>query len=851
MNNYRKKIKNDDFNYINNGFEPYVETNILIREEAEYLTRHYMDNFVEGQNSNIEGQSSNIFNDEKNTKNISKEIAGYIGSEIKDSFHNLTNTLIDTLPSKEVFSTFQNSMSSTISKLDQIADILKENTLNNKQNEQEIVDYNNQQNVSFVSSDDENQENDLLESFQKLLDLKIETSSSEVNDLIEELATTKSNFDKIIKNYENSLAEISNKQEELNSYLLDSHSTISKLNEDIAQSKENYLKVESEISKIYSTWTENNKLLGKLESLIYEIGTSKVGYNEDLNTLLDDIKEKTIDNQSSLNQINLEVESMKEKIESMNKNYESLAEIHDKNVELLNERINQNQQILYQYDEKFSELKEKDFQYVERFIGLETQVAKNREDIDNLRFKYDEVLRIENLIDTVLSSEIFQKSIEMKITNMIIENNNYIGDEFKNKLDNFTTNVISDIDDVRKNNDDLVISYQIVENKLLELSNTLNTLDHTAEIQSQLEYIESNYKSLYDKTAERIKSNLDLIDNQLKDLKIDENEIMNIINSSHELTTIIGDKILQVANEKLNNVEFDINSIQKRLENNIKEFNSTMLKNMVDEKIEFEASKIKNESLNMLYKELAIRDEKIDLNNEELLRNYETILESNKILNKLEELVIRQGEEFDGYRYDKNNSISSLVDKIAENKKKISEMSEIIKTNLEQFNFYDETNEINKSIKRGLEAWKLEFSSDMVQMVKGLVEEEIKKKNIIYQYENNENETNNENNEFNPFGSPFPSVEYENSFNQQTSASGNEFFVNRIKDILNRLENSEIQKSFTEKFNLNIKVDELQKQQEEKQQEQEVETKDDDLNWFYEKEYKEFVSKKKNKSGNN
>lgn len=839
MNNYRKKIKNDDFNYINNDFEPYVETNILIREEAEYLAQKYKGNFAEEQ-TNEDLDSSNFLIDQKN-ENFKKDIIEHVGNEIKDSFHTLTNTLVDTLPSKEVFSTFKNSMDGTLSKLNEIADILKDNVSQNRQPQQSINNFEENthvfhQNVSFVSND-ENQftaHDDLMESFQKLLNLKLEESHDKVNELVNELEDTRTNFEGIIKSYEDTLTKVTEKQNELNAYLFDSHSSISKINEDIAASKENYLKVEEEISKIYATWTENNKLLSKLESLIYEIGTSKIGYNDDLNLLLDDIKEKTIDNQSALNQINIEVESMREKIESMNKNYESLASIHDNNIDAINEKIRANEQMLQQHQMNFNELKEKDFAYLERFVSIEAQVAKNTEDIDNLKQKYDELSNIDNTVDAILSSSIFQKSIELKISNMITENNNYIGDEFRNKLDNFATNVVSDIDDVRKNNNDLVNSYQLVENKLLELSNTLNSLDQTAEIQSQLEYIETNYKSLYDKTAQRIKENIDLIDSQLKGLKIDEKEVMNIINSSHELTTIIGDKILQVANEKINNVQFDLDSIERRLESRIKEFNEAMWGNIVNEKIQQEASKIKNESLNILYKELVTRDEKIDLNNEELVRNYETILESNKIMNRLEELVIKQGEEFEGYRHEKSNSIASLVERISDTRRRLSNMEEVIKTNLEQFNFYDETNEINKSIKRGLEAWKLEFSSDMVQMVKSLVEEEIKKKNLISHMDKPSTKKEETDTEFNPFGSPFPTANVETS----PSDSASDFFVNRIKDILNRLEDSEIQKSFVNKFDLTSHVEEVH---------QEPKSEDEDLNWFYEKEYKEFVSKKKKK----
>ncbi len=71
-------------------------------------------------------------------------------------------------------------------------------------------------------------------------------------------------------------------------------------------------------------------------------------------------------------------------------------------------------------------------------------------------------------------------------------------------------------------------------------------------------------------------------------------------------------------------------------------------------------------------------------------------------------------------------------------------------------------------------------------MVKNLVEEEIKKKNLL-------------------------SIAKDKEEQKVSKPKNNseDFFTSRIKDILGRLENSDLQKSFEEKFNLNLNIEDL------------------------------------------
>ena len=88
-------------------------------------------------------------------------------------------------------------------------------------------------------------------------------------------------------------------------------------------------------------------------------------------------------------------------------------------------------------------------------------------------------------------------------------------------------------------------------------------------------------------------------------------------------------------------------------------------------------------------------------------------------------------------------------------------------------------------------------------MVKNLVEEEIKKQNFI-SYVDKKVQKYDDNNEFSLLSSE--------NFEKQNQK--NNFFVERVKDILNRLENSDLQKTFEQTFNLNIDINDLKKDEE-------------------------------------
>lgn len=822
MDSYNSKMKKRDFNFFeSNENEPYVETNVLIRQEAEFLAKQFKfeDEIEDGYEN-----SSSIFAIQEDKNEHTLEM--------------FKNAIKDIVPSNDILYSFQNSMDDTINKLNDIVTILKFDTQNQiEKNKVETTIENNQPIVS---------QEELLESFQKILDLRMDETNYQIQNNVEELNSTKEKFNDMLLKYENQLSDILEKQRTFDAYFENNQSSLGKLIVDLNKAKENYNNIELEIEKIYSIWTQNNKLLEKLENIIHDITHSKLGYEEDMNSLLDEIKDRTISNQNSISNFSNQLNNLKEKMFSVNKNYEGLASLHDQNIDLIKETIKNNENKFNSFqdeiykeikridddnDANFAELREKEYSTIERIVNLETQVDKNKTQINDLASKLEEINQIEKIVDSVLSATVFQKSLETKIENMIIENNNYIGDELRHKLDSFSTNVVSDVDDMRKISNDIIEKYQTIDNKILELYNDFHNVDNREEIKKTLESIEKNYNLLHETTSSKINENLLTIESKLNDFSVSENDILEVFNSSHELTTIIRDKIRQVIQEKVDDVSFNLEEIQASLESKIKDFNEKILASSLDEKIQTEAIKIKNETLNILYRELITRDNKIDFNSEELVKNYHGLLECNRILKNLEELIIRQAEEFDGYKSDETNSISLIVDKISEQKLKISELEESIRKNISDFNLYSDS-ESSQAMRRGLDAWRLEFSSDIIHMVKNLVEEEIKKQNFISYVDKKVQKYDDNNNEFCLLSSE--------NFEKQNQK--NNFFVERVKDILNRLENSDLQKTFEQTFNLNIDINDLKK-------DEENHVEDDNLEWFYEKEYQEYVSQRK-KGGN-
>ncbi|MDE5949656.1 MAG: hypothetical protein K2G54_02175, partial [Malacoplasma sp.] len=634
------------------------------------------------------------------------------------------------------------------------------------------------------------QEQELLESFQKILNLKLEDANLKIESLSDELKIAKESFNSFINDYQYNLESLNSQQKDL----------VSALNnniylDEIKASKENFIKIEKEIEKISSAWVQSNKLLNKLENLIFEISNAKIGYDEDLNALIFEIKDQTVENRSSLLKLNQEIESVKEKLEVLGNKQDDLFIKNNENKDAF-DSLRKNVDLL-------------DARNLEKFSLLEQNAEETKKHLETLDIKLKDLMDIENFLDSILSSKLFQKSLESKISNMISDNNNYLGDEFKLRIDHLANRLDLELGDFKQQSTNLNNSLKSLENRVYEMNSDISLINRKNDTKEQLEIIENRFGSLYSAEMEKIKTSIIDLERHIDNFKFDDYQVATLLRDSKELSSIIKDKIYLVVDEKINQIQRDADSIRITIENNLKQEASKIIPDAIRKEVSDNFLKIKNEALSGVYAELTKRDKTIDLHSQEIVRNYETLMKCNTLLDELEFLVNKQTEEIDGLRFDKENSFQLLLEKIISQKEALEKLQKVLSTQIESYDFYNN----NSTVKKLLDVWKNDLTSSVIELVKNLVEDEIRKKATLSYVST-------------------PSSSIENKL------KGNDFFINRVKDILSRLDNENLKKTFENKVaNLDFKINDLKKEN--------PNVKDDDLNWFYEKEYNEFVSAKR------
>ncbi|BAC43947.1 hypothetical protein D8X55_01710 [Malacoplasma penetrans] len=829
-----------------------VETNILIREEAEFLARNLVsskndssfsvnqntdliDNQIVSHLHKLDKQSFDnsqriemLQRDSKESKELIKRIENLLVSNnsnfsfeqesikensLFDSFSNdtsyynnqksnesdSTNNQFSSFKNElqSVFNNFEDHMGSMINNLSEVIskindktnEVITENESSNfssnyiDQNEQPLIFVDDESSVS-------SQQKELMESFEKLLNLKLEDANSKIESLTSELAYTKESFNSFINDYQVNLDTIGSQQKDLTNILSNNNTSFI---QEITSSRENFAKIEQEIEKICSAWVESNKLLTKLEGLVYEISNARFGYDEDLNELINEIKKQTSENKNSLLKLNIEIENVKDKVENLSNKQDDLV---------IETNSNKNE-----IEDVRKEVKALDASNTEKFAVIDTKIASNSSKINELEIKVSDLTNIDNFLDNVLSSKIFQKSLESKITNMICENNNYLGDEFKFRLDHISNKVDLELSEFKQEHRNINNSIASIENKVYDIASQMDLMDKKYDIRDQLEIIEHKYNDLYGSEIKNIKSSINELGNHIDNFKLSESEIANLIQESSQLSMIIRDKIYYVVDEKLSQIARDIDSITKNIEEKVIDASSRIILDSTKSEVENNISKIKNEALSSVYAELTKRDKTIDLHGQEIIRNYESMMKCNSLLEELEFLVVKQTEDLEGLKVDKDNSYELLAEKINDQKELLNKFSNLMEEKFSGYDFYNN----NSNLKKLLGVWRDDLTSSVIELVKTLVEDEIKRKATISYVKNND----------------APSSELQN-----------DFFTNRVKDILSRLDSESLKNTFKEKLNnLNFNIKDLK--------EENPEVKDDDLNWFYEKEYNEFVSSKR------
>ena len=283
MNAYNNK-KRDYLEMINPKQDDFsIETNVLIREEAEFLAKNFMltKNDINSISSSNQDSTlnSHLFELDKQSFDNAQKIeqlqedaneSKVLLKRIESLLLNKNNTESDvsnSIPSEDnqLFEEYQN-----FSSLNSVDNSLPENDLflsddspflSEENNSFSIDEKNTNDKVNLQINVNEDQpfifvdeklnvsvqEQELLESFQKILNLKLEDANLKIESLSDELKIAKESFNSFINDYQYNLESLNSQQKDL----------VSALNnniylDEIKASKENFIKIEKEIEKISS-----------------------------------------------------------------------------------------------------------------------------------------------------------------------------------------------------------------------------------------------------------------------------------------------------------------------------------------------------------------------------------------------------------------------------------------------------------------------------------------------------------------------------------------------------------------------------------------------------------------------
>lgn len=810
----------DDVQLCNHDNE--IETNILIREEAQYLAKNLInkknlrdlskkmresnDELVNSRDienlnlnldtnnyllSKIEDKLNNYknFNFEKDVYNVNDDESSIISNDSdqgSEQLNDIKNTLIqNNLNLEKTFSSFENFMNSALEKMDSILNKKSEENIqpifveepisSNKSDGVEEIKWDECDEDEFDTNNDER-----LESISKLMNEQSNFVSKQ-EELARQLGALKDNIEHLNNINELQYGTLSEK------HSLD----INEIQNEINLFTNKFENLNQEINKIYSIWTENNSLLSNLERLLLELNNKNDELLIDREVYIEELHNKTIDNEKYINELLIQNEDLKHQFSNFSKQIDSISEFKEELLTSVDEKISKNNSLIdEQLHQEFNLLKDE-------MKDISIQTVESELSKRNL-LHLENILNQERIVDNVLSSEIFNLALESKL-NHLLNNDQNIG-YIKNAFNNF---------DVYKNQiiDQITESDRIRNIISIEANNLINLLktDISEKINDTKEYMYQKNFALNERIVD--------LEHKINNISLDEKEIYDMISSSEEIEKIINDKLIFIINEKLNSIQDDISFINRKLEEDLKEYVDNNLKNkVVSEVVNSDKMRhIKNETLQSVYSELLKRDEKISLHSEEILKNYETLLENNRILENLEKLVIKQVEEVDGFRKDKEDSIDLIMEKISDQKANIIDLQNKIQDVITGEHLVN-----NKAID-SVEDIDSDIYENIKLMTLNLVKEEIKKLNLI-----NKDDASKE----------------QPIYINQNEEPESDFFKNRIQDILSKLNQSyeplDVKKDLVD---LNIKMEDLKKESDDL-------NANEDFSWFYEQELKNHKEEK-------
>lgn len=810
----------DDVQLCNHDNE--IETNILIREEAQYLAKNLInkknlrdlskkmresnDELVNSRDienlnlnldtnnyllSKIEDKLNNYknFNFEKDVYNVNDDESSIISNDSdqgSEQLNDIKNTLIqNNLNLEKTFSSFENFMNSALEKMDSILNKKSEENIqpifveepisSNKSDGVEEIKWDECDEDEFDTNNDER-----LESISKLMNEQSNFVSKQ-EELARQLGALKDNIEHLNNINELQYGTLSEK------HALD----INEIQNEINLFTNKFENLNQEINKIYSIWTENNSLLSNLERLLLELNNKNDELLIDREVYIEELHNKTIDNEKYINELLIQNEDLKHQFSNFSKQIDSISEFKEELLTSVDEKISKNNSLIdEQLHQEFNLLKDE-------MKDISIQTVESELSKRNL-LHLENILNQERIVDNVLSSEIFNLALESKL-NHLLNNDQNIG-YIKNAFNNF---------DVYKNQiiDQITESDRIRNIISIEANNLINLLktDISEKINDTKEYMYQKNFALNERIVD--------LEHKINNISLDEKEIYDMISSSEEIEKIINDKLIFIINEKLNSIQDDISFINRKLEEDLKEYVDNNLKNkVVSEVVNSDKMRhIKNETLQSVYSELLKRDEKISLHSEEILKNYEALLENNRILENLEKLVIKQVEEVDGFRKDKEDSIDLIMEKISDQKANIIDLQNKIQDVITGEHLVN-----NKAID-SVEDIDSDIYENIKLMTLNLVKEEIKKLNLI-----NKDDASKE----------------QPIYINQNEEPESDFFKNRIQDILSKLNQSyeplDVKKDLVD---LNIKMEDLKKESDDL-------NANEDFSWFYEQELKNHKEEK-------
>lgn len=811
----------DDVQFCDHNSE--IETNVLIREEAQYLaknlinkknlkdlskkmkdsdnelvnskdienlnlnldTNNYLLSKIEDKLNNYKnfGFEKDIYdvNDDQESSNISND-----SSQNDDQLNDIKNTLIqNNLNLEKTFSSFENFMNNALEKMDSI--------LNKKSSQ-------NYSEPIFVEEHSTKLDGVEEIKWDECIGEEFETSNNDerlesLNSLINEQSNFASKQEELARQLDvlkDNIEHLNNINELQYGTLSEKHSLdIHELQNEMNLFRNKFENLNLEINKIYSIWTENNSLLNNLEKLLIELNGKNDELLIDREVYIEELHNKTIDNEKYINELLIQNEDLKHQFSNFSKQIDNISEFKDSLLDSVDEKISKNNSLIdEQLKQEFNSLREE-------MKDISIQTVESELSKRNL-LHLENILKQEKIVDTVLSSEVFNFALESKLNNILSnDQNNVLMKNIHNGFDLYKNQIIDQITE----SDRIRNIISIEANNLVNLLKT----DVTEKINDTKEYMYQKNFALNERIVD--------LEHKINNISLDEKEIYDMISSSEEIENIINDKLIFIINEKLNTIQDDISFINRKLEEDLKEYVDNNLKNrVVSEVVNSDKMRhIKNETLQSVYSELLKRDEKISFHGEEILKNYETLLENNRILENLEKLVIKQVEEVDGFRKDKEDSIDLIMEKISDQKANIIDLQNKIQDVISGEHLIG-----NKSID-GVEGIDKDIYENIKLMTLNLVKEEIKKLNLI-----NKDDAS----------------KVEPIFANQNDEPESDFFKNRIQDILSKLNQSyeplDVKKDLVD---LNIKMDDLKKESDDS-------NANDDFSWFYEQELKNHKEEK-------